>query len=753
MKYKFEVPFTPQNIYDENSRYLKSACAGWLRGIFDLRPRLDRHTLEFLFWLAGDDDDRAEYLLEVLLSDSDRERLLPEIKKAWGDADEMANVVWMVIGRSAPGHQVTSVQKLKACLDEWSTERSTMAESALARQLERARKTFGLSDAETELCFFLGVMEWYTAPRHYFDSHLSCDQSDGRALLQSALGWDYAKLGSALNGKPQRIGLLDRRGSTLSVDNSFIGFFVDPTEAPTTNDLFRKSPSTNLPSYDLGLRDADLHLVRQLLSAPSKRGMHLLFYGPPGTGKTTLARAMIGELELGGLEVLGVNDNRSGSRRAALAACLEMAAGNERAVVLIDEADKILGTNQSWFSGGEVSDKGWLTRIIEDSDARVIWIVNDVTAIDPAVMRRFAHSLEMPLPGLKVRVSMLDNVLRRAGIKRHFTAEQIIELANEFRVAPAVFASAATTARLASSKPRQVRDAFHQTLTAKLNLFGVEQPLRSTRAKESFLVEAVNPAGGLNDLVTRVTVYESLWDKKDSLVPAMAMLFHGDPGTGKSLAARYLAELVDREVVTRRASDLLGKYVGESEQNIAAAFREAAASGSVLILDEIDTFLQPRSRAHRNWEASLVNEMLVQLENHQGLVIATTNRIDGLDPAAMRRFVVKTEFRCLAGAQVVAAYEAILGSCGRGALQKNHLVRLGWINNLTAADLANVRRNHALLGRRRIAHDYLIGDLELEVGHKQHSHNPRIGFVSPSPPVSALPTEECTDRRMSGSVG
>ncbi|MCK7578802.1 MAG: ATP-binding protein [Chromatiales bacterium] len=69
------------------------------------------------------------------------------------------------------------------------------------------------------------------------------------------------------------------------------------------------------------------------------------------------------------------------------------------------------------------------------------------------------------------------------------------------------------------------------------------------------------------------------------------LCFYGPPGTGKTAFAEVLAEALDRELVARQASDLLSPYVGETEHNLARLFREIDPRHSVLLLDEVDSFL------------------------------------------------------------------------------------------------------------------------------------------------------------------
>lgn len=97
----------------------------------------------------------------------------------------------------------------------------------------------------------------------------------------------------------------------------------------------------------------------------------------------------------------------------------------------------------------------------------------------------------------------------------------------------------------------------------------------------------------------------------------------------------------------RRASDLMSKYVGETEQQIAAMFARAEEERALLLLDEADSFMQSRQGAVRNYEVSEVNEMLQGMERFDGIFVCTTNLFDRIDEAALRRFAFKIRFRPL----------------------------------------------------------------------------------------------------------
>ena len=168
---------------------------------------------------------------------------------------------------------------------------------------------------------------------------------------------------------------------------------------------------------------------------------------------------------------------------------------------------------------------------------------------------------------------------------------------------------------------------------------------------------------------------------------------YGPPGTGKSAWAQWLGRQADMPVLLRRGSDLLGMYVGETERNIATAFHQAEAQGMLLVLDEVDGFLFAREGAVRSWERSMVNELLTQIERFPGLLVVSTNMLDALDAAALRRFDVKLHFGFLRREQVLSLAGAQAQALGLalGAAQQQQLAAM---SHLTPGDFAAVARRH-----------------------------------------------------------
>lgn len=195
------------------------------------------------------------------------------------------------------------------------------------------------------------------------------------------------------------------------------------------------------------------------------------------------------------------------------------------------------------------------------------------------------------------------------------------------------------------------------------------------------------------------------------------MCLYGEPGTSKSSYAKYLAEQLGIEVLLKRASDLISPYVGETEQNIAAAFSEAKSKKAMLIFDEADTFLQDRNNAVRSWEVAQVNEMLTQMEAAEYPFICTTNLLDTLDEASLRRFTFKIRFDFLTQKQANIAMDYFFGI-------KNSNLQL---KGLTSGDFATVKKKVDFLGTTEI--DEITKMLFEEVKVKKSSElKNTIGF-------------------------
>jgi SpoVK/Ycf46/Vps4 family AAA+-type ATPase len=207
------------------------------------------------------------------------------------------------------------------------------------------------------------------------------------------------------------------------------------------------------------------------------------------------------------------------------------------------------------------------------------------------------------------------------------------------------------------------------------------------------------------------------------------LCFHGPPGTGKTALAEHVAGSLQRPLMVRQASDLMSKYVGDTEQNMARMFDEAQSEGAVLLLDEADSFLRSRRYAERHYEVSEVNEMLQGMERFAGVFVCTTNLFDDLDEAALRRFTFKIRFMPLESAQRERMFvaEALEGDAAR--LTGEQRQRLAQLDQLAPGDFAAVKRQVDVLGAA-FEPDEFLSQLESEHRVKPGVRQRRsIGFT------------------------
>jgi hypothetical protein len=156
----------------------------------------------------------------------------------------------------------------------------------------------------------------------------------------------------------------------------------------------------------------------------------------------------------------------------------------------------------------------------------------------------------------------------------------------------------------------------------------------------------------LQRLLHRTLHRETLWDQlgitlKNTQTPGVRALFIGESGTGKTLAASYIATQLCAPLYRVDLSAVMNKYIGESEKNLSKVLDMAAANDVVLLFDEADSLFGRRSEGKDTGERfanMLTHFLLTRLENHPGIVILTTNNRERIDKAFSRRLDFIIEF-------------------------------------------------------------------------------------------------------------
>ena len=243
--------------------------------------------------------------------------------------------------------------------------------------------------------------------------------------------------------------------------------------------------------------------------------------------------------------------------------------------------------------------KLFMHRLLEQAPAPTLWTMNNAAGVSPAILRRMMFALELRPPTARVRTRIWTRQLERHGIEARPHEAQA--LATEFEATPGVAAGATAAARLGGGDIETVRRGV-RSLSRVLSC--AKPPEGTPAGFDLALIHADVDPHVLTDRLVR------------SGERRFSLCLQGPPGTGKSALVRYLAERLELEVIQRRASGLMSMWVGETEQQIAAAFADARDAGAFLVFDEADSMLADRRFAQRSWEVSQVNEMLTWMESH-----------------------------------------------------------------------------------------------------------------------------------------
>lgn len=473
-------------------------------------------------------------------------------------------------------------------------------------------------------------------------------------------------------------------------------------------------------------------LLRQAIHSKAE-GVNVLLYGPPGTGKTELARVLA---QTAGAELFEVESaDRDGNslsgrdRYRSLQIAQVFLKGAQRAALLFDEVEDVFPSVDA--ASHSVNGKAWVNQILETNPVPTVWITNRIEHIDPAFRRRFTYHLQLNSPPPGAREQLLRKTLEGVDVSDAFVAQ----LSARPGLTPAQIRTAARFATLAHDALTRPDGDGCITVAAPLAFETlIERQLHHADAAlgRATSAHAVRPA------VTRYDLSLLNLDSRHDITRIIAALqvrshgtlcFDGPPGTGKTALAEHMAQALGRPLMVKQASDVLGKYVGETEQALAAMFRAAEAEQAVLLLDEADSLLQDRRGAQRRHEVSAVNELLQGMERFRGIFICTTNLFEQLDAAALRRFSFKIRFKPLNATQREAMYTAEALGGDAAQLTPAARARLACLTQLCPGDFATVQRQAQILASPWSPEEFLE-QLEAEHRLKPEVREARgMGFV------------------------
>jgi transitional endoplasmic reticulum ATPase len=414
---------------------------------------------------------------------------------------------------------------------------------------------------------------------------------------------------------------------------------------------------------ELPLRHPELF---QRLGVDPPKGV--LLHGPPGTGKTLLARAVANEssakfFHIAGPEIMG---SAYGESERRLREIFEQAAQSAPSIIFIDEIDSIAPKRGQVTGEAEKRLVAQLLTLLDGMEPRqntvVIAATNRPEALDEALRRpgRFDREIVVGVPdqpgrreilGIHTRgmplapdVDLNDLARRTYGFVGADLAALCREAALEAvrRIMPRINLADTTI-------PTEILDA----LTVELRDF--ENALKRVQpsAMREVMVEAPQirweDVGGLDEAAGRLKEGVELPLKHPDafrrlgIRPAKGFLLYGPPGTGKTLLAKAAARESEANFIATKSSDLLSKWYGESEQQIARLFNRARqVAPTIIFIDELDSLVPARGGGLGEPQVTerVVNTILAEMDGLEELqnvvVIGATNRPTLIDPALLR---------------------------------------------------------------------------------------------------------------------
>jgi len=430
---------------------------------------------------------------------------------------------------------------------------------------------------------------------------------------------------------------------------------------------------------DVGGLGDTLDQVREMIELPLKYPVlfqrlgidppkGVLLHGPPGTGKTLLARAVANEADanffhIAGPEIMGRFYGESEQR---LREIFQQAEQQAPSILFIDEIDSIAPKREQVTGEVERRVVAQLLTLMDGLEPRknvvVIGATNRLDAVDEALRRpgRFDREIIVGVPDVQGRRNILAIHTRGMPLEQDVDLDELARTTYGFVGADmGALAREAAMETLRRNLPQIELDhgEISNDVLERLRVTAADFAAALKRVQPSALREIMievptvgwDDVGGLDDAKRMLQEGVELPLKHPhaferlGIRPAKGFLLFGPPGTGKTMLAKAVAREAEANFIAAKSSDLLSKWYGESEQQVARLFQRARqVAPTVIFIDEIDSLAPERGGGLGEPAVTerVVNTMLAELDGLDELrgvvVIAASNRPALLDPALLR---------------------------------------------------------------------------------------------------------------------
>lgn len=530
---------------------------------------------------------------------------------------------------------------------------------------------------------------------------LASDRWTARVLWTVLFDTTAAELAKALRARsPLRLsGLLQPAGRRLTVAR-VPAFWVDVIASSDSlvDALLEPLDETVGAGRPARLLEEDLALATRLLRNATLPGVNLLLYGDASLEKRQLLLDIVSGSGRSPWRIRRFDDAaREVLPSLAFVAFQLLAAHDPSAMLVIERPSEVLHSTPSQFFrqifGVELQDEESLPfdeNLLSTNPVPAVWLTSNIAALPDDTVARFVFHAPLKKAAREAQALAIRERLKKLRLSK-VAAEQIMKLDG---ISSAQLESAVKTSKILDATHKKDRDqAIVQAIRRSQRALSRELTESSRSSVTHYSLDYLNTSGRFSPQ----QILASFRRRSKGSV-----LLYGPPGTGKTQFTQYLASELDLPLITKSASELLSKWLGESEKNIASAFETAAAEDAILFFDEGDSFLRSRERAQHAWEVTQTNELLQRIERFDGIVIMATNLFRDLDPAALRRFTFKIEFRELDATQRWNMFVAEAGLSESQAtlaptLREEWERRLLLMRFLTPGDFATIKRQCQVL--------------------------------------------------------
>jgi AAA+ superfamily predicted ATPase len=698
--------------------FARARAAKWLLGLRSAGLELDRPFFDCLFWVTGDPQLVVNMMSGSLLKMKKRasvEKAVSTVEKFSLYPDHLLSGEIVKRLNNSPCVEDAAEDAVSGILRMFCKEGKKLPASAVAAK-KRLRDTFGLSEEAFTICEFVHLRENSSEINRYFVESAEVEDEDNRNLLAAMLGMKASKLAESLEYL-EKCGAIST-GLFFRLSPELDDFWSSEGSEAISRKFCRPFEGQSFALDSFGAPEDETAHASALIGKREGEPVHIVLYGDEGSGRTSFAASLASSLGMSALAVQsGGGDNFS---KLSLVACIREAARRDGAFVVFDDADAFVGSDESFGEEGCFDEDfaDFLDDLMSEANCSVVWIVGDVRGLDGCIQSRSSFSI-----GFKTRddsAAMWRKVLAENDPTGLMTEDECERFAREYKVSLGVASRAVRQAQELGYDGDAFGRSVERTLRSHLMLCDrAPHSVRDSGIDEFYTPSGVCIEGSVDDLIKKCSRADAVYRASGTMPPgAGSMLFYGPPGTGKTALAKYIAWKLGRECSVKRASGIIDKYVGQTEYNLAEAFKKSFESGTVLLIDEADTFLFSRSLAQRSWETSMVNQFLTSLEDFRGFCICTTNKLKTLDAAAMRRFPFKVPFAYARPEQVCELYARVLAPLVGSDIPPDSQRTLQSLKRLAPGDFSAVRNQYWMSEPGELSHEELVHALVREQAAK-----------------------------------